>query len=84
LHRAANVTKTVAVGTVVAVGALGFYLGKVLPGHSHASGATTQGTTAGSPQVGSSSSGGSSGALNPPSAAPQATQAPAPVVSGGS
>ncbi len=83
LNRLSSITGSIAIATVAAVGALGIYVAKALPGH-HAppsSGATTatvpssnSGQGAGAP--------GSPGALNPPSAPPQATSAPPPVTSG--
>jgi len=83
LSRLSSITAAVGVATIVAVGALGVYVGKALPGH-HA-GSTTSGTTAASGNSGQGASASSSqSALNPPSTATQSAPAPAPVTSGSS
>jgi hypothetical protein len=87
LSRLSTITAAVGVATIVAVGILGIYVGKALPGHSPAaatSGGTSSGTTG---QVsGNSGNSGNSGpsAINPPSTPTQRAPAPAPVTSGSS
>ena len=87
LVRVSSVTKTIGVGIVAAVGVLGLYVSRALPGHhtsapagqapasspSAPSGSAAQGAPAASPS-----------ALTPPASAPARTQAPAPVTSGAS
>ncbi len=89
LARLSNLTAAAAIATASAVGIIGLYIAKALPGH-HA-GATTTGTggssTGGTATAGTSGNTGNSGAgssLNPPSAPTQRTQQPAPVTSGAS
>ena len=82
LSRLSSITAAIGVATIVAVGALGVYVGKALPGH-HAG--STSGTTA---TVGTSGQGGgpssSPSSLNPPSTPTQSAPAPAPITSGSS
>ncbi len=81
LNRLSNITGSIAIATVTAVGALGFYVAKALPGH-HA-GASTGATTTTVPSGNSGNSGaGASNSLNPPSTPPTAASAPPPVTSG--
>ncbi len=83
LNRLASITGSIAVATVAAVGALGIYVAKALPGH-HAgasTGASTATVPAGNTGQGAGASS-SSNSLNPPSTAPQAASAPPPVTSG--
>jgi len=83
LNRLASIKTAIAVATIGAVGALGVYVAKALPGH-HA-GASTGATTATVPSSNSAQGAGassSSNALNPPPTQPQATSAPPPVTSG--
>ncbi len=83
LNRLSNITGSIAIATVAAVGALGVYVAKALPGH-HA-GASTGVTTATVPTGNSGQGAGgssSSNSLNPPSTPPQAASAPPPVTSG--
>ena len=72
---------------VVAVGILGVYVGKALPGH-HAASATansTRSSTAGQVSANSGNTGNTGqGAINPPSTPTQSAPAPAPVTSGSS
>ena len=83
LSRLSSITAAVGVATIVAVGALGVYVGKALPGH-HA-GSTTSGTTATSGNSGQGAGASSSqSSLNPPSTPTQSAPAPAPVTSGSS
>ena len=83
LNRLSSITAATAVGTMAAVGALGVYVAKALPGHNARAG--TGGSTAAAPS-GNSGQGavapGVSGALNPPSAPPQPTSSPPAVTSG--
>jgi hypothetical protein len=82
LERLNAITAGIVVGTIAAVGALGVYVAKALPGH-HAP--QTSGTTATSGNTGNSGAGsGGSNSLNPPSSAPQGASLPAPVTSGSS
>ena len=83
LNRLSSITGSIAVATVAAVGALGIYVAKALPGH-HA-GASTGATTSSVPS-GNSGQGGSASSspntLNPPSTPPTAASAPPRVTSG--
>lgn len=81
LNRLSSITGSIAIATVAAVGALGIYVAKALPGH-HA-GASTGATTTTVPSGNSGNGGvGASNSLNPPSTPPQAASAPPPVTSG--
>ena len=82
LNRLSSITGSVAIATIAAVGALGIYVAKALPGH-HA-GASTGATTATVPSGNSGQGSGldSSNSLNPPSTPPPAASAPPPVTSG--
>jgi len=82
VERLTAITAGIGVASIAAVGALGVYVAKALPGHHAptASGATTSSGTTGN--SGSGSSGASS--LNPPSSATQGASLPAPVTSGAS
>jgi hypothetical protein len=83
LNRLSSITGAIAVATIAAVGALGVYVGKALPGHHAPSstGASTASVPSGNSGqgVGASSSPNS---LNPPSTPPQASSTPPPVTSG--
>jgi hypothetical protein len=79
LERLSAITAGICVATIAAVGALGVYVAKALPGHH--TGQTT-GTTATSGNSGTSS--GSGNSINPPNTAPQGASLPAPVTSGSS
>jgi hypothetical protein len=90
LSRLSTITAAVGVATIVAVGILGVYVGKALPGHNAAattSGGTSSGTAGQvSGDSGNSGNSGNSGqgAINPPSTPTQRAPAPAPVTSGSS
>jgi hypothetical protein len=83
LNRLSSITGSIAIATVAAVGALGIYVAKALPGHraGASTGATTATVPAGNSGQGAGASS-SSNALNPPSTPPQAASAPPPVTSG--
>jgi len=87
LVRVGSITKSIGVGVVAAVGVLGLYVSKALPGH-HASVPATQTPAASQgssgPTTPGSSSPASSSALTPPTSPPARTRAPAPVTSGAS
>jgi len=84
LSRLSNITAAIGVAIIAAVGALGVYVGKALPGH-HAATSTSTGN-GGLPSGNSGAPAGNSGpgALNPPSTPTQGASAPAPVTSGSS
>jgi hypothetical protein len=82
LTRLSSITAAIGVATIVAVGALGIYVGKAVPGH-HATSTAGTSTTSGNSGQGTGVSS-SQNALNPPSTAPQAAPAAAPVTSGSS
>lgn len=82
LERLSAVTAGIAVATLAAVGALGVYVAKALPGHHTGQ---TAGATVTSGNTGNSGTGSGSGnSLNPPNSAPQGASLPAPVTSGSS
>jgi hypothetical protein len=83
LTRLSSITTGIGIAIMVAVGALGIYVGKALPGHHAASTAGTSAATSGNTGSGSGVSGAQS-SLNPPSTATQSAPAPAPVTSGSS
>ncbi len=85
LTRLSSITAAIGVATIVAVGALGIYVGKALPGH-HAGSTPGTSATSGTSGTGGQGSGASSSqsSLNPPSTATQGAPAPAPVTSGSS
>jgi hypothetical protein len=86
LARLSTITGGIGIAVVVAVGAIGVYVGKALPGH-HATPASNSSVGQGSGVAGNSGQGGAaapSGSLNPPSSLPQGTSQPAPVTSGSS
>jgi hypothetical protein len=84
LSRLSTITAAVGVATIAAVGILGIYVGRALPGHNAAA-ATGSGTPSGATGAVSSNSGNSGqGAINPPSTPTQRAPAPAPVTSGSS
>ncbi len=88
LSRLSNITAAIGVAIITAVGALGIYVGKALPGH-HAAASTGGSTSTGNGGLPSGNSGapaGNSGqaALNPPSTPTQGASGPAPVTSGSS
>jgi len=83
LERLSTITMAMGVGTIAAVGALGVYVGKALPGHH----TTTPGVTSNSTASGPSQSGTapvSQSSINPPSTPTQYAPAPAPISSGSS
>lgn len=85
LNRLSSLTSAIAIGTIAAVGALGIYVAKAVPGHHSGANTATANATATSGNSGQNTgSSGSSNGLNPPSTAPQSAVAPAPVVSGSS
>jgi hypothetical protein len=88
LVRLSNITVAIGVAIIAAVGALGIYVGKSLPGHHAAStsGTSTPTGNSGSATGNSGSATGNSGqgALNPPSTPTQGASLPAPVTSGSS
>ncbi len=89
LSRLSSITGAIGVSIVVAVGALGVYVGKALPGH-HASSTSGSSSPAGNssstPAGNSGQATGNSGqgSLNPPSTPTQGASVPAPVTSGSS
>jgi hypothetical protein len=87
LLRLSSITAAIGVATIAAVGILGVYVAKALPGHH----ATTTGSTtpSGTNDQASGTSGQASGnsgpgALNPPTTPTQGASLPAPVTSGSS
>ncbi len=92
VRRLGSVTKTIGLGLVAAVAAVGIYVSRAVPGHStstrETTGTTTGPTSAGAPAstpttgAPSGSSPAPSGSLTPPTSPPVQTQQPAPVVSG--
>ncbi len=86
LARLSSVTGAIGIATIAAVGILGVYVGKALPGH-HATTPAATGTASSRTSGGAASgTGGNSGqgSLNPPSTPTQSAPAPAPVTSGSS
>ena len=87
LARLSTVTGAIGVATIAAVGILGVYVGRALPGH-HAAPATGSTATSGRNNQASGNSGSSGnsgqGAINPPSTSTQGTSLPPPVTSGAS
>jgi hypothetical protein len=86
LARLSVITGGIGVAVVLAVGAIGVYVGKALPGH-HAVPASNSTVGRGAGLAGNTGQGATaagSGALNPPVSAPQGTSLPAPVTSGSS
>jgi hypothetical protein len=83
LNRLSSITAAIAVATAAAVGALGVYVAKTLPGHhpGASTGMTTSTLPVGNTGQGAGTSS-SPNALNPPSTLPTAASAPAPVTSG--
>ena len=88
LSRLSSITVAIGVATIAAVGILGIYVGKALPGHNAATTTTGGGTSSGATGHVSGNSGNSGnsgqGAINPPSTPTQRAPAPAPVTSGSS
>ena len=85
LVRLSNITAAIGVAIVVAVGALGVYVGRALPGHHATSTTGASAPNSGVPAGNSGNSGNSGqGGINPPSSAPQGASLPAPVTSGSS
>jgi len=83
LSRLTSITAAIGVAIIAAVGALGVYVGRALPGHHAASSSTpNSGVPAGNSGVPAGNSG--QGALNPPSTPTQGASLPAPVTSGSS
>jgi hypothetical protein len=88
LVRLSNITAAIGVAIIAAVGALGIYVGKALPGH-HAASTSGTSTSTGNSGAATGNSGGATGisgqgALNPPSTPTQGASLPAPVTSGSS
>ncbi len=88
LSRLSNITAAIGVAVIVAVGALGVYVGKALPGHHAASTSGTSAPTGNSGAAtgnsGAATGNSGQGALNPPSTPTQGASLPAPVTSGSS
>lgn len=85
LARLSSLTAAIGVAIIVALGVLGLYVGRALPGHqSHST--TGSSSSAGSTTAGGTgtSSAASQGGLNPASTPTQSTSLPPPVVSGAS
>jgi hypothetical protein len=88
LARLCTITGGIGVAVVLAVGVIGVYVGKALPGH-HATPASNSsvgqsGGAVGNTGTGQGGTAAGSGALNPPTAPPQGSSVPAPVTSGSS
>ncbi|HVA08163.1 MAG TPA: hypothetical protein VNG12_15605 [Acidimicrobiales bacterium] len=83
LARVSSITGSVAIAIIAAVGVLGIYVAKALPGHhtSSSTGATSGAVTAGNSGSGASGSGVST-SINPPSSSPQAASSQPQVTSG--
>jgi hypothetical protein len=81
LERLSGITAAIGVATIAAVGVLGVYVGKALPGH-HAGTTATTATAGNSGQ--SASTSGAQNSLNPPATPTQGVSGPAPVTSGSS
>ena len=79
LTRLGGITAGIGIGAIAAVGILGVYVGRALPGHHSA---PTNNTGSGLSQSPSSSAG--TQGINPPSSPVQSAPAPAPVTSGAS
>ncbi len=93
LARLSSITGAIAVATIAAVGVLGVYIEKALPGHhtttSNTAGSATSGNSGTGTGTGTGNSGANSGtngqgSLTPPSTPTQKAPAPAPVTSGAS
>jgi len=93
LSRLTNITAAIGVAIIVAVGALGVYVGKAIPGHHAKSTSGSSTPNSGAPTGNSGAPTGNSGApvgnsgqgaLNPPSTPTQGASVPAPVTSGSS
>ena len=85
LSRLSSITAAIGVAIIAAVGALGIYVGKALPGHHAPSTSTPAGNRGAATGTGGAVTGNSGqGALNPPSTPTQGTSLPAPVTSGSS
>jgi hypothetical protein len=86
LSRLSNITAAIGVAIIAAVGALGVYVGKAIPGHHAASTSGRSTPNSGAPTGNSAAPVGNSGqgALNPPSTPTQGASLPAPVTSGSS
>ena len=88
LSRLTNITAAIGVAIIVAVGALGVYVGKALPGHHASSTAGSSTSTGNSGQAtgnsGQATGNSGQGSLNPPSTPTQGASLPAPVTSGSS
>lgn len=84
LERLTGITGAIGVATIAAVGILGVYVGKSLPGHHAApsAGATVSSGSAG--QSPGAASPGAQNSINPPSTPTQSAPLPAPVTSGSS
>jgi hypothetical protein len=84
LARVSTITGAVGVATIAAVGILGVYVGKALPGHHAAPATGTTATSDGGTQVSGTSGTNGQVAINPPSTPTQGTSLPPPVTSGSS
>ncbi len=86
LSRLTNITAAIGVAIIAAVGALGVYVGRALPGHHAASTSGSSTSTGGVPAGNSGVPAGNSGqgGINPPSTPTQGASLPAPVTSGSS
>jgi hypothetical protein len=86
LSRLTNITAAIGVAIIAAVGALGVYVGRALPGHHAAPTAGNSTPNNGVPAGNSGTPAGNSGqgAINPPSTPTQGASLPAPVTSGSS
>ena len=82
LTRLGGITAGIGIGAVAAVGVLGVYVGRALPGH-HSAPTTSAGSGLSQSPAASTGNTGTQG-INPPSTPVQNTPAPAPVTSGAS
>ena len=82
--RLSSITGAIGVATIAAVGILGVYVGKALPGHHAAPTTGSTATTGGGGQAAGTGGTSGQGAINPPSTPTQGTSLPAPVTSGSS
>lgn len=83
LDRLSTITGSIAVASLAAVGVLGLYVAKALPGHhaTPSTGATSATVPGGNAATGGGTSS-SANTLNPPSTPPTAASAPPAVTSG--
>ena len=80
--RLSGITAGIGIGAIAAVGVLGVYVGRALPGH-HSAPANSAGSGLSQSPAASTGNTGTQG-INPPSTPVQNTPAPAPVTSGAS